>query len=82
MSARDLDCIELVELVTDWLEGRLAPAEAARFEAHLALCKGCVHHVEQMRAVVRLGAEERRRELPALAERLLPAFRTYRRGLA
>jgi anti-sigma factor RsiW len=37
----DLRCRELVELVTDYLEGALAPAERARFEAHVADCPGC-----------------------------------------
>jgi anti-sigma factor RsiW len=34
-------CQELVELVTAYLEGYLAPAERTRFEEHLATCSGC-----------------------------------------
>jgi anti-sigma factor RsiW len=32
----DLSCQELVELVTDYLDGALAPVQRARFEAHVA----------------------------------------------
>ena len=35
-TSRELTCQELVELVTDYLEGALPAAERARFEAHLA----------------------------------------------
>ena len=49
-----LTCVELVELVTDYLEGALSPRERARFDAHLAECDGCQAYVEQMRTVIAL----------------------------
>ena len=49
----DLPCQELVELVTDYLEGRLPPLERLRFEAHLAQCGGCRTYLEQMRQTIR-----------------------------
>ena len=36
MPAQELTCQQLVELVTDYLEGALSAPERARFEAHLA----------------------------------------------
>ena len=78
---RDLLCVEFVEVVTDYLEGRLPAAEVARVDAHLALCPPCVHYLEQIRVLLRLGDAERDREVPALVQHLLPAFRSYRRGL-
>jgi anti-sigma factor RsiW len=81
MTVPGMDCCDLVELVTNYLEGRLPAAEVERFEAHLAICPGCDAYLEQIRSVVRLAAEERTTELPRLVEHLLPAFRTYRRGL-
>jgi anti-sigma factor RsiW len=56
----DLSCQELVELVTDYLEGALAHEELARFEAHLATCPGCEIYLEQVRttiAITRAGGE-------------------------
>jgi predicted anti-sigma-YlaC factor YlaD len=82
MTDPGMDCIDLVEVVTDYLEGRMAPAEVARFEAHLRICEGCEAYVEQIRALMRLGEHARDEALPPLVASLLPAFRTYRRGLA
>jgi anti-sigma factor RsiW len=78
----ELSCQELVELVTDYLEGALSPTERVRFEAHLAECPGCDRYVEQMRAtIVLVGASadlEARPEVAALRD----AFRDWkvRRG--
>jgi anti-sigma factor RsiW len=77
----DLPCQELVELVTDYLEGRLAPMEQRRFEAHLALCRGCRTYLEQMRQTIRaLGKLPEESIDPEAKERLLGVFRNWRRG--
>jgi anti-sigma factor RsiW len=74
-----VSCQEIVELVTDYLEGALDPDMTAEVEAHLQLCDGCDIYVEQMRATIReLGTVpvETLSE-PAQAE-LLRAFRDLR----
>jgi anti-sigma factor RsiW len=77
----DLPCQELVELVTDYLEGRLAPIEQRRFEAHLALCRGCRTYLEQMRQTVRaLGRLPEASIDPEVKQGLLRALRAWRRG--
>ena len=77
----DLPCQELVELVTDYLEGRLPEPERARFEAHLVLCEGCRTYLEQMRQTVRaLGHLAEESIEPAAKQRLLAAFRNWRRA--
>ena len=48
-----VSCQEVVELVTDYLEGALDSDTAAEVEAHLGLCQGCNLYVDQMRATVR-----------------------------
>jgi anti-sigma factor RsiW len=57
-----LACQEMVELVTDYLEGRLSRSQRRRFEAHLADCENCTEYLHQMRATIRLtgslGAED------------------------
>jgi anti-sigma factor RsiW len=50
----DLPCRKAVELVTDYLEGRLPDKQRARFERHLANCPHCTEYVEQMRVTIRL----------------------------
>lgn len=53
MIPRDLACRELVELITDYLEGALSASEVAAVEAHLAECDGCERYLDQMRATLR-----------------------------
>jgi anti-sigma factor RsiW len=45
----DLTCQELVELVTDYLEGALDEETVERFERHVAYCPGCTTYLEQMK---------------------------------
>jgi anti-sigma factor RsiW len=47
-----VDCDEVVELVTDYLEGVLDEAARAEVEAHLALCPGCEEYLRQMRVTI------------------------------
>ena len=79
---RDLTCSELVELVTEYLEGALETDEAERFEEHLTLCPACVAHFDQMRASVEATSHLRETDLsPDLANGLLAAFRGWRRAI-
>jgi anti-sigma factor RsiW len=76
----ELACTQLVELVTDYLEGRLPPAERERFEEHVAVCEGCAAYLEQMRTTIATAGRLSETELPPeLEERLLGAFRNWRR---
>jgi anti-sigma factor RsiW len=47
----DLVCVEVVELVTDYLEGVLPEAEARRLERHLDTCPGCTEYLQQHRTI-------------------------------
>ena len=51
---RELVCIEVVELVTDYLEGALSRRDRRRFERHLAGCDHCTEYLAQMRETLRL----------------------------
>ena len=77
--ARELTCSEIVELVTEYLEGGLSAEDRERFEEHLGFCDPCITYFEQMRETIatvgRLGADD---ELsPELQEGLLRAFREW-----
>jgi anti-sigma factor RsiW len=75
----ELTCAELVELVTDYLEGRLPDVERRRFDEHVATCEDCAVYVEQMRATIATAGRLRDPELPTgLEQRLLVAFRGWR----
>jgi anti-sigma factor RsiW len=74
-----MTCKELVELVTDYLEGRLSPADVRRFEEHLELCPGCVTYVDQIRETVAVAHRLREDELPpGAADALLAEFRDWK----
>jgi anti-sigma factor RsiW len=47
-----IDCAEVVELLTDYLEGTLEQPVRAEIEAHLALCEGCDTYLAQMRSTI------------------------------
>jgi anti-sigma factor RsiW len=79
----DLACNELVELVTDYMEGMLPAAERARFDAHLAECPGCVEYVGQMhRTILAVGLSAADLERTPAVTALLQVFRDWKRGLA
>jgi anti-sigma factor RsiW len=75
----DLDCIELVEMTTDYFEGALAPDDVARLEAHLTECDGCTEYVRQMRVTqAALGQVDVATIAAPARERLLAAFRAWK----
>ena len=47
-------CQELVELVTDYLEGALSLGDLRRFEEHIAVCDACTEYLRQLRETIRL----------------------------
>ena len=77
---QEISCQEVVELVTDHLEGAMGPTEAERFEHHLALCEGCAAYVEQIRmTIAALGRAGEEDVPPDVREGLVEAFRELRR---
>ena len=47
----EIACVEVVELVTDYMEGVLPEAEARQLERHLDTCPGCTEYLQQLRAI-------------------------------
>jgi anti-sigma factor RsiW len=79
--AEQLSCQELVELVTDYLEGALSDEEAARFESHISGCDGCNVYIEQIRqTIVVLGHLPAEALTPDAESALLDAFRGWHSG--
>jgi anti-sigma factor RsiW len=79
--AEQLSCQELVELVTDYIEGALAEEERLRFEDHISRCGACTIYVEQIRRTISLLGHLPDDALSPEAEReLLEAFQGWKRG--
>jgi anti-sigma factor RsiW len=79
LDALSLSCQELIELVTDYVEGTLSPAERARFEQHLGACSDCHHYLDQMRQTILLVGALAEQDIPEDAkQQLLWAFRHWK----
>lgn len=77
--ADDLTCAQLVELVTEYLEGSLAADRRAILETHLLDCDGCVNYIDQMRTTIALTGRLREGDVPPEVEAtLVRAFRGWR----
>jgi anti-sigma factor (TIGR02949 family) len=78
-STEHITCQEVVELVTDYLEGALQADDTALFEQHLNFCEGCVWYVDQIRKTASLVGRIREEEIPTeLRDRLVAAFRDWK----
>ena len=78
-TAASIACVEVVELVTDYLDGALPDSLRARIDAHLAACRGCTAYLEQIRTTVRVTGRVGADDVPTeLRDRLLAAFRSWR----
>ena len=77
----EMPCQELVELITEYLEGALSETDRIRFEAHLDECGPCRHYVAQLKAVAagarRITADDIPQDTKAA---LLAAFRDWSDG--
>ncbi len=79
--SEEMSCRELVQVINDYIEGVLPPADRKRFEEHLAICPGCQTYLDQMRQTVRVVGRLREESIPADARNvLLQAFRDWRRN--
>jgi anti-sigma factor RsiW len=71
-------CQELVELVTDYLEGALSPGDLRRFEEHIGACDGCTEYLDQFKRTIELTGTLTPDDLtPAAESALLDVFRSW-----
>ncbi len=70
-----ISCQQLVELVTDYLEGDLDAADRAAVEQHLAECGHCTAYIRQVRRLLELTAGSAEPVPDALLEDLTARFR-------
>ena len=78
---RAIMCQQVVELITDYLEGALSGGERARLEAHLAACPHCSEYLAQMRVTIELaGRVEPAALSPAARRDLVHLYRQWQAG--
>jgi anti-sigma factor RsiW len=74
-----MNCRELVELVTAYLENVLSVEDRMRFETHISGCDGCTTYLEQMRMTIQLTGTLRVDDGSHEAAALLAVFRDWKR---
>lgn len=78
---REMDCDELVELVTAYLEGALPRSERRGIEAHLDECEGCRTYLEQMRMTIDAAGRLTEEDVPPEGvDELIRVFRDRKSG--
>jgi anti-sigma factor RsiW len=76
---RALVCRQAVELLTDYLEGALAPRDRARLEAHLADCPHCTEYLAQLRATIASAGRAGTDDLePEVVDELVLLYQRWR----
>jgi len=81
MPPAEMTCQELVELVTEYLDGTLSPMDRARFEEHLAVCPYCRTYLEQMQQTISaVGKLTEESIAPQTREELLQLFRDWKQS--
>ncbi|KQH75510.1 zf-HC2 domain-containing protein [Mycobacterium avium subsp. hominissuis] len=74
-----MDCNELVEMITAYLDGSLDLETRARFDEHLLDCDGCDNYLQQFRVTIGRVGRIREVELaPEFRAQLLDAFKDWR----
>jgi len=74
-----MSCRELLDLITDYLEGALSAPDRVRFEDHLRECSGCARYLDQLRLVMKATGRIEEEQVPAeTMDRLLGTFAAWR----
>jgi anti-sigma factor RsiW len=79
LQRKDIVCQQAVELVTDYLEGKLTRRDRRRFERHVRACPNCSTYLEQMRTTIRaVGAIEPDELTPDARDAIVDLYREWR----
>ena len=73
-----LVCQQVVELLTDYLEDALPPADRTRLEEHLAVCPNCAEYLVQIGETIRLAGRLTPQDLtPGMTSDLTDLYRRW-----
>ena len=79
----DLACIELVDSLTQYLDGELDEDQRTRIERHLQGCPGCRAALDQFQTVIRLAGRLTAADVAKMdalvRDRLMATLRVMRR---
>jgi len=74
-----LNCKEITQLVTDYVEGALSLRDRLRFQLHIGMCRHCRAYLRQMKLTAKTLGYLPEPELPPDVEgELLARFETWK----
>jgi predicted anti-sigma-YlaC factor YlaD len=77
----ELNCQQVVELVTDYLENTLLPEMHERLKAHVATCPGCENYIEQVQLTIDMLHQIARESVfPSTKQELLQLFQDWKKS--
>jgi anti-sigma factor RsiW len=83
LAADDLQCIEFVSVVTEYLDGEASEDDRRRIDKHLEHCRGCQAALAQFQAVISLAGRLTAADVtsidPLIRDRLMTTLRIPRR---
>lgn len=78
--AEPLSCQDVVELITEYLEGSLPAKRRLGFEEHVAICPPCRNYFSQFRHTIQVGKRIEEDQLPpAVRDALVKVFHDWRK---
>ena len=78
-SPAELPCQQVVEMVTDYLEGAMSAADRRRLDHHLDGCPDCTEYLAQIRETIRLAGRVTPDDLtPEMRTELTDLYRRWR----
>lgn len=67
-------CKECLDVLVDYLDGKLPPEDEAKLDAHFSACPPCIDFVDQYRGAATLARRAVSAELPSDVEGKLACF--------
>jgi hypothetical protein len=78
MNLYELQCREVVDVLTDYFEGVLPVERRVVLEQHLLFCAGCTEYVDQLRTSIELTGRLQEADVPATVMARLTSMFTER----
>ncbi len=76
----EMSCREVVDLITNYLDGAMLEHDRTRFEAHLDDCPGCTTYLDQLRLTTSWLGQLSEGSMPIpTQDTFLAAFRGWKR---
>ena len=73
-----LTCMDITELITNYLEGRLSLMDRIRFRMHIMMCRHCREYLNQMKITIRTVGKLPDEPIPAdVHDDLMKCFKNW-----